>query len=86
MSQKLSPQQKVVISHLLTGQPLTPVSALVNFGVGRLASRIDELKNHKGYGCIEMTMKKVGKKKYGSYSLPRCKFCRDNAREDGVLA
>jgi hypothetical protein len=62
-----SPQNMAVLKHLRKVGPLTPLSALVNFGVARLASRIDELRK-MGYQ-IKTTIKVVNKKRYASYSF-----------------
>lgn len=63
----LSPQQRTVIRQLKKGQPLTPLSALVNFGIARLAARIEELRNF-GFK-ITTQMKSVNGRRYASYML-----------------
>jgi biotin operon repressor len=37
-------QAQRILAHLQTGQPLTPLQALSDFGCFRLAARIDELR------------------------------------------
>ena len=67
---KLS-QELLVLNVLLSGQPITPVSAQVNLGCGRLAARIHTLRRWYGEERIKTTMKKVPgstNKKYASYS------------------
>jgi hypothetical protein len=81
----MSPQNRMVATHLLKIGALTPMSALVNFGVARLAARIDEL--HKlGFGCIHTTIKQVNRKRYASYTIDRtCPGCVRKAKEFGIL-
>jgi hypothetical protein len=69
----LSPQQRIVLSQLATGAPFTPLSALTNFGVGRLAPRIEELRKI-GFP-ITTKIKRINNHKYASYTLNR-KACR----------
>jgi hypothetical protein len=62
----LSPQNQIVLKHLREIGPLTPMSALVNYRINRLAARIDEL---RWYYNIETEMHTINKRRYASYSL-----------------
>lgn len=52
-------QNEQILAHLRTGESITAIKAAYLYGVGRLASRIDDLKNdgHK----IERRLIRVGK-------------------------
>jgi hypothetical protein len=63
----LSPQNIAVLKHLRTLGPLTPLSAMVNYGVTRLAARVHELKTMGEK--IVTTIKTVNRHKYASYRL-----------------
>jgi len=63
----LSPQNITVLKHLRDVGPLTPLSAQVNYGVGRLAPRINELRQMGER--ISTKMHTVNHHKYASYSL-----------------
>jgi hypothetical protein len=63
----MSPQNLKIIAYLRQGKDITPLNALVNFGVARLASRIEELRKI-GFK-INRTMKRINGKRYASYSL-----------------
>lgn len=63
----MSPQCRRVLKHLQEVGPLTPLSALVNYGTARLAARVHEL-NEMGYVVLS-EMKTVNHKRYASYSL-----------------
>lgn len=53
-------QRAVILTHLKSGKPLTQEEARALYGVARLASRIDELKNRQGFP-IEKIMIDTGK-------------------------
>jgi hypothetical protein len=62
----LTCQQAKLVEHLFAKQqPITPLSALVNYGIGRLAARVHELKK-LGYE-IDTTMKSMNGRRYASY-------------------
>lgn len=62
----LTCQQAKLVEHLFAKrQPITPLSALVNYGIARLAARIHELKK-LGFK-ISTTMKSMNGKRYASY-------------------
>jgi len=63
----LTPQNKAVLSHLRKYGTLTPMSAHINYGIARLAARVDEL--HKLGFNIKCTIKTVNKKRYASYAF-----------------
>jgi hypothetical protein len=61
----LSPQNERIVMHFEKHGSLTPLSALVNLGVARLASRIDELRQ---LGApIHTNIKRIDGKKYAEY-------------------
>lgn len=61
-------QCDIILSHLLTPAALTTSQALSVYGIGRLASRIDELRQ-EGWPIVT-TMFPVGNgKRYAAYSL-----------------
>jgi hypothetical protein len=61
-------QRQLVLNHLLTHGYITDVIAQ-NYGVRRLASRIDELKNHDDYPIQkEMRRDDLGRR-YAYYTL-----------------
>jgi len=64
---KMSNQNRIVLDHLWNIGPLTPLSALVNYGVARLAARVEELKQI-GYNIVT-TLKTINHKRYASYEL-----------------
>ena len=63
----MSPQNQTILWLLQTKGSITPLNALVNFGITRLAARIEELRRMKFK--IETVMKKVNRKRYASYRL-----------------
>jgi hypothetical protein len=56
-----------VLKHLREFGPLTPMSALINYRIARLAARVNELKILK-YD-ITTTMCKINHRRYASYAL-----------------
>lgn len=58
----MKPQTRAILTHLETGQPITPLIALKRYGCFRLGARIYELKQ-LGYAVHGMTVKdaKTGK-------------------------
>lgn len=57
-----------ILNHLTAGETITPLIALHEYGVMRLASRINDLKN-EGYN-IQVTIKRsINNKKYAEYKL-----------------
>ena len=64
---RMTKQNSLVLDHLHKIGPLTPLSALVNYGVARLAARVDELRSMGHY--ISTELKTVNHKRYASYTL-----------------
>jgi len=64
---RLSPQNAMVLGHLVKHESLTPMSAYLNYRIARLAARVDELKK-LGYK-IKTNMKTVNRRRYASYTL-----------------
>jgi len=60
-------QNKQILSHLLTGATLNPMSALELFGSFRLSARINNLRND-GHN-IKTTMVYNGRKRWANYNL-----------------
>ena len=60
-------QSEAIRSHLESGRDLTPLDALDQYGVFRLAARIDELRT-EGLD-IETIIERRGKKRYARYKL-----------------
>jgi len=63
----MSPQNTMVKDIPCKKGVITPLNAMVNFGITRLAARIFELKKI-GFK-IDTVMKKVNRKRYASYQL-----------------
>lgn len=61
-----SRQNMMLLDHFGRHGHITPMSALVNYGIARLASRIDELR--KMGAPITTTMKVVNGKRYAHYA------------------
>jgi len=59
-------QNELVLNHIETYGSITPLEALTRYGIMRLASRVNDLKN-AGVN-IKTTMKKHDGRKYASYS------------------
>ena len=63
----MSPQNQIVLEVLRKRGCITALNALVNYGIARLAARIEELRK---LGFIIVTeMRKVNRKRYASYRL-----------------
>lgn len=60
-------QTDAILEHLKSGNTITPVDALRDFGCFRLAARIDELR-HRGFDIETINEKRNGKK-YARYVL-----------------
>ena len=63
----MTPQNRTVFHHLRTIGALTHMSAQLNYRIGRLAARVDELKK-LGFR-IKTTMKTINRRRYASYTL-----------------
>ena len=63
----MSPQNTMVKDILCKKGVITPLNAMVNFGITRLAARIFELKKI-GFK-IDTVMKKINRTRYASYQL-----------------
>jgi len=63
----MSPQNRVVAEILVKKGVITPLNAMVNFKITRLAARIFELKKI-GFK-IDTVMKKINRTRYASYQL-----------------
>jgi len=63
----MATQTEAIRAHLEAGRDLTPLDALDQYGVFRLAARIDELR-HDGLD-IETIIEKRGRKRYARYKL-----------------
>ena len=60
-------QTEAIRAHLESGRDLTPLDALDQYGVFRLAARIDEL---RGEGLdIETVIERRGRKRFARYKL-----------------
>ena len=57
-------QRRAVLNHLKTFGNITPVTALRDYGIFRLAARIDELRKE-----YEIETQRVGEKRYARYVL-----------------
>lgn len=57
-----------VLAHLLSGRSITPLEALGDYGIFRLAARIHELKK-KGHKIVTTTKTSPTGKTYAEYSL-----------------
>lgn len=66
-------QNLKIKAHLEDGKTITPLEAIFNFGIERLASRVHDLKNKSQYGQMPIitTMVKGNGKRFASYSLPK---------------
>ena len=64
-------QANMILKHLETGASLSPIEALQNMGVFRLAARIEELRK-KGHNILTENVKKNGKE-FARYTLVRRK-------------
>lgn len=60
-------QKEIVINHIERYGSITPLEALTRYGIMRLASRVNDLRN-EGW-CIQSTMKQHDGRKYASYSM-----------------
>jgi hypothetical protein len=69
---RLTPQAKTVLRHLIAGKRITPMKALVIYGISRLASCIHEIRR-VGY-CVDCTMNSDEQgHRYASYMMrPTC--------------
>ena len=63
----MSPQNRVVAEILVKKGVITPLNAMVNFKITRLAARIFDLRKI-GYK-INTVMKKINRTRYASYQL-----------------
>jgi len=63
----MSPQNRAVVAILAKKGVITPLNAMVNFKITRLAARIFELKKI-GFK-IDTVMKKINRTRYASYQL-----------------
>jgi len=63
----MSPQNRVVAEILVKKGVITPLNAMVNFKITRLAARIFDLRKI-GYK-IDTVMKKINRTRYASYRL-----------------
>lgn len=68
----LTPQAKVVLAHLGRNASITPLEAVSNYQICRLASCIHELRT-AGYRVVTDVRKDQTGHKYGRYSLPGAK-------------
>lgn len=65
---RLGPQDKTVLAHLMAGKPLSPMKALVVYGIFRLAACVHRIRT-AGY-AVKMTLEKdEGGHKYAVYTL-----------------
>lgn len=62
-------QSDMILAHLQSGCSITPMEALKEYGVFRLAARINDIRE-AGYD-VDMVLEGDGKKKWGRYSLKR---------------
>jgi len=54
-------QTQKILEHLKSGRPITPLDALMKYGVFRLSARIWELRN-EGYDIDQKIVQKNGKR------------------------
>jgi hypothetical protein len=64
---EIESQTTEILKYLQSGKSITPIEALNLFHCFRLGARISDLRN-KGY-IISTEMIKVGKKRFGKYTL-----------------
>ena len=62
-------QTETILAHLQAGNSITPIDALREFGVFRLAARINDLRE-AGHD-VDMVWETDGDKRWGRYSLRR---------------
>ncbi len=67
-------QSKQILDHLLTGEPITPIEALNQYGVFRLSARCFDLRE-KGFDIQAKTIN-TGKKSYASYFMSDAEILR----------
>jgi len=60
-------QNATVLAYLKTGRKLTPIGALVDFGIYRLAARVNQLRN-EGHPITTAWVQRKNKR-YASYTL-----------------
>jgi len=61
-------QNETILTFFKTGHELTALNAMVNFGVGRLAARVNELRHRDGHD-IRTRMVTRNKKTFAEYRL-----------------
>jgi len=65
---RLYPQDRTVLAHLKAGKEITPMKALVVYGLSRLAAQIHNIRR-AGYNVRCEIMHDESGHKYASYSL-----------------
>lgn len=66
---RLTPQAKIVLSHLKKRQRISPAEALTVYGISRLASCIHEIRNRAGYTVKTEQRRDEHGHKYAKYHL-----------------
>lgn len=67
---KLTPQAKTVLRHLNAGKAISPMNALMVYGISRLASCIHEIRK-AGYVVTMIQKRDEQGHKYARYSFPK---------------
>ena len=62
-------QSEMILAHLKSGKPITPLEALKAYGVYRLGARIWDLKRQGHPIRLELVSDRKTKKHYASYRL-----------------
>lgn len=65
---RLYPQDRTVLAHLKQGKPITPMKALVVYGLSRLAAQIHNIRKAGFTVDVNILQDEVGHK-YASYTL-----------------
>lgn len=65
---RLKPQSKTVLRHLKAGDKLTPMKALIVYGISRLAACIHDIRQ-AGYSVTTKTKSDAQGHKYAEYAL-----------------
>lgn len=65
---RLYPQDRTVLAHLRAGKPISPMKALVVYGISRLAACVHNIRK-AGYPVETVLEQDESGHKYASYSL-----------------
>lgn len=65
---RLRPSDRTILAHLKAGKEITPMKALVVYGLSRLAAHVHRIRQ-VGYNVETVRMHDEGGHKYASYTL-----------------